>query len=209
MQHYNATCGIPFKSINYWHPSILTYDSYYVIKMSCPWWRHQMETFSALLAICAGNSLVSGEFPAQRPVTRSFDVFFDSRLNKQLSKQSWAGDLIRYRAHYDDTVMQWCDFIPHHIKCIYIYIFCSCLTDLVLVSVIPHKITVLEIRFFLLKGIDTSPDVLLWYNSNRAVIPWRAHYKYNITRISTYPCHIQPIIRVLTRAPCQLYMYVV
>ena len=36
-----------------------------------------METFSALLAICAGNSLASGEFLAQRPVVRSFDVFFD------------------------------------------------------------------------------------------------------------------------------------
>ena len=44
------------------------------------WWRHQMETFSALLALCAGNSPVTGEFPAQRPVTRSFDVFFDLRL---------------------------------------------------------------------------------------------------------------------------------
>ena len=53
------------------------------------WWRHQMETFSALLAICAGNSPVPGEFPTQRPVTRSFDVFFDLRLNKPLSKQSW------------------------------------------------------------------------------------------------------------------------
>ena len=53
-----------------------------------PWWRHQMETFSALLAICAGNSPVPGEFPAQRPVTQSFDVFFDLRLNKRLSKQS-------------------------------------------------------------------------------------------------------------------------
>ena len=52
------------------------------------WWRHQMETFSALLTICAGNSPVPGEFPAQRPVTRSFDVFFDLRLNKRLSKQS-------------------------------------------------------------------------------------------------------------------------
>ena len=48
-----------------------------------------METFSALLAICAGNSPVTGEFPAQRPVTRSFDVFFDLRLNKRLTKQSW------------------------------------------------------------------------------------------------------------------------
>ena len=33
--------------------------------------------------------MVPGEFPAQRPVTRSFDVFFDLRLNKRLSKQSW------------------------------------------------------------------------------------------------------------------------
>ena len=36
-----------------------------------------------------GNSLVPGEFPAQRPVTRSFYVFFDLRLNERLSKQSW------------------------------------------------------------------------------------------------------------------------
>ena len=53
------------------------------------WWRHQMETSSALLAICAGNSPVGpGEFPAQRPVTRSFDAFFDLSLNKRFSKQS-------------------------------------------------------------------------------------------------------------------------
>ena len=45
-----------------------------------------METFSALLAICAGNSPVAGEFPTQRPVTQSFDVFFDLRLNIRLSK---------------------------------------------------------------------------------------------------------------------------
>ena len=51
-------------------------------------WRHQMETFSALLAICAGNSPVPGEFPTQRPVTRSFDVYFDLCPNKRLSKQS-------------------------------------------------------------------------------------------------------------------------
>ena len=55
----------------------------------CTWWRHQMETFFVLLALCAGNSLATGEFPTQRPVTRSFDVFFDLRLDKQLSKQSW------------------------------------------------------------------------------------------------------------------------
>ena len=55
-----------------------------------PWWRHEMEAFSALLAICAGNSPVPGEFHTQRPVTRSFDVYFDLRLNKRLCKQ-WRG----------------------------------------------------------------------------------------------------------------------
>ena len=48
-----------------------------------------METFSAWLAICAGNSPVSGEFPARRPVTWNFDVFFYLCPNKLLSKQSW------------------------------------------------------------------------------------------------------------------------
>ena len=48
-------------------------------------WKHQS---SALLAICAGNSPVSGEFPAQRPVTRTFDVLFDLHLIKLLSRHS-------------------------------------------------------------------------------------------------------------------------
>ena len=52
------------------------------------WWRHQMETFSALLALSAGNSPVTGEYHSQRSVTRSFDVFFDLRLNKRSSKLS-------------------------------------------------------------------------------------------------------------------------
>ena len=58
----------------------------------------QMETFSALLAICAGNSPVSDEFPVQRPVTRSLNIFFDLRLNWVNNLE--AGDLRRYRAHY-------------------------------------------------------------------------------------------------------------
>ena len=62
-----------------------------------------METFSALLVICAGNSPVAGEFPTQRPVTQCFDVFFDLRLNEQTNGE--AGDLRRHRAHYDVTVM--------------------------------------------------------------------------------------------------------
>ena len=76
-----------------------------------PWWLHQMETLSVLLAICTRNSPVTGEFPTQRPVTRSFDGFFDLRLNKRLSKQSWG-----YRAHYDVTVMSKYYGYINHIK---------------------------------------------------------------------------------------------
>ena len=46
------------------------------------------KNFFALLALCEGNSPVTGEFPSQRPMTRNFDVFFDLHLNKRLSKQS-------------------------------------------------------------------------------------------------------------------------
>ena len=77
------------------------------------WWRHQMETFSALLAICAGNSPVPGEFPSQRPVTRSFDVpLICVWINGWVNNRE-AGDLRRYRAHYDVTVMAR-DTIPCH-----------------------------------------------------------------------------------------------
>ena len=69
------------------------------------WWRHQMEKKSALLALCAGNSPVTGEFPAQRPVTRSFDVSFDLRQNKQLNKQSWGWWFETPSRHYDVSVM--------------------------------------------------------------------------------------------------------
>ena len=74
--HYPMTAPVPVKQ----HIYIYIHNT---------WWRHQMETFSALLAICAENSPVPCEFPAQRPVMRSFDVFFDLRLNKRLSKQWW------------------------------------------------------------------------------------------------------------------------
>ena len=58
-----------------------------VLKRHCPWWCHQMETFAALLALCARNSPVTGEFPSQRPVTRRFEVFFGLRL-----KNGWVNN---------------------------------------------------------------------------------------------------------------------
>ena len=62
-------------------------------------------TFSALLALFAGNSPVTSEFPSQRPVTRSFDFFFIcARINGWANNRK-AGDLGRHSAHYDVSVM--------------------------------------------------------------------------------------------------------
>ena len=66
-----------------------------------PWWRHQMETFSVSLAIFAANSPVNGEFPAQRPVTRSL---IRAWINGSVNNRE-AGDLRRHRAHYNVIVM--------------------------------------------------------------------------------------------------------
>ena len=72
-----------------------------------------METFSVLLDIYAGNSPVPREFPAQRPVTRSFDVFFDLCPKNDWVNNREAGDLRRYRTHYDVIVTfdTYCNFL--------------------------------------------------------------------------------------------------
>ena len=117
------------------------------IKLASSWWHHQMETFSALLAICAGNSPVPGEFPAQRPVTRSFDVFFDLRLNKRLSKQSWGwwfetlswslwchcnvndicSELYQYLSEFDFSTLFYDVPGLYHITCVNIWYICMIL----------------------------------------------------------------------------------
>ena len=75
-------------------------------KILLSWWRHQMETFSALLAICAGNSPVTGEFPAQKASDAKLWCFLWFGPEKRLSKQPCeTGDLRRHLAHYDVTVM--------------------------------------------------------------------------------------------------------
>ena len=80
-----------------------------------------METLSTLLAICAGNSPVPGEIPAQRPVTLSFDAFL-KKINGWVNTGG-AVDLRRHPAYYDvivmdvafyarDTVLLWCGEFP-------------------------------------------------------------------------------------------------
>ena len=91
---FQIRLAITFSFIEYYHHILSslcrrTYISKHENYLLIIWWRHQKETFSTLLAICTGNSPVTGEFPAQRSVTRCFNVFLDLRLNKRLSKQLW------------------------------------------------------------------------------------------------------------------------
>ena len=68
----------------------------------CTWWRHQMETFSALLSLCAGNSSITGEFPSQRPAARSFEYFFDLSLDKQFRCRWFEAPLHLLWVHCND-----------------------------------------------------------------------------------------------------------
>ena len=77
------------KYITVWDMCMFLFRRYWIKRSNTAWWRHQIKSSSALLTLCAGNSPVTGEFPSQKPLARSFDVFFDMRLNKKLSKQSW------------------------------------------------------------------------------------------------------------------------
>ena len=71
------------------------------------WWRHQMELFSALLAICAGNSPVTGDFPHTKDQWRGAMMFSLNYawINGWVNTRE-ADDLRRHRAHYYVTVMR-------------------------------------------------------------------------------------------------------
>ena len=83
--------------------------------MLSAWSRYHMETFSALLAFCR-NSPLTEEFPSQKSVTQSFDVFFDLRINTRLPYNRDAGDLRRHRSHYAITVISICILIVLHVN---------------------------------------------------------------------------------------------
>ena len=117
--HLTAITGATILVIGHWAKLILT------------WWRHQMETFSALLAFCAGNSPVTwsslwwrhqlGTFPRYWPwgesnghrwipQTKASDAglwcfLWSASINGWVNNDE-AGDLRRHRAHYDVIVMR-------------------------------------------------------------------------------------------------------
>ena len=98
---------LKFNYYPHWIPILISppAEDTNVLRCWLSWWRHQMETISALLAIWAGNSPVNGGFPAQRPVTRSFHVSLMCAWMNGWVNIREAGHLRRHRAHHNVIVM--------------------------------------------------------------------------------------------------------
>ena len=123
---------------------------WFLVRVS--WWHHQMEIFSALLALWEGNSPVTGEFPSQRPVTRSLDVFFDLHLNKWLSKPS------RHRWFATPSWSLW-----HHCN-VQVSLVNTIATDVLAPSIIkpsPNMIVIIFIQF----GAVLTQSRISWYHT--------------------------------------------
>ena len=69
------------------------------------WWRHQMETFSALLVICAGNSPVTGEFPHKGQWRENLMFSLVCTWTNSWANNEDAGDFRRHCAHYGVIVI--------------------------------------------------------------------------------------------------------
>ena len=85
--------------------SVLMDNTWHILRYSISWWCHQIEGFSALLALCERISPMTGEFPVQRRVTCSFAAFFICTWTNGSVNNQDTGDLRRHRPHYDVTVM--------------------------------------------------------------------------------------------------------
>ena len=132
-----------------------------------------METFSVLLDICAGDSTFfftslfwlansNREFPSQRPVTRSFDVFFNMCLNKRLSNNREAGDLRRYRTHYDVTIM-------------------TKMTTVLVSAYFTNFMVKLKRKWYFQNWLFATPATLMFN--------WDSFYSHNSTLIPAWTCN--------------------
>ena len=95
--------------------------AHYDVTVMHSWWRHQMETFSALLAICAGNSPVTVTSPHKGQWRGALMLSLICAWINDWVNNRQAGDFRRHHAHYDVTVMYcvmvwlfWCNSLKHN-----------------------------------------------------------------------------------------------
>ena len=143
-----------------------------------------MEAFSMLLALCAGNSPATSEIPAQRPGTRSFDIFFDQRRNKRLSKLWWdwrserpSLSLWRHCNGYVWLIMAMCIIVllvPNFIwscdgtKCVKLcqtHFYCTRHA----IKWAKHKLSLMLRSRWIYVGTDPSPRFNIWNGLDKGV----------------------------------------
>ena len=94
--------------ITKWENSKIVWSwSYYVCFSCTTWWHHQMETFSVLLAICAGNSPVPVNSPHKGQWRGALMFSLICAWINSLVNDRGAGDLRRSHSHYDIHVMNY------------------------------------------------------------------------------------------------------
>ena len=155
-----------------------------------------METFSALLAICAGSSPVPGEFPAQRPVTRRFDIFFDLHPNKRLSKQ--------WRGWWFETSP--CPLRRHlNVSCRYVFVLCcydlldrksvqqwaaaghnKTRREIWLKPMVLHRITATALPILACHQIDYATSLGQNPCPNDALSIWGKKRRFNLRNVTEY-----------------------
>ena len=98
-----------------WWPFFLPFTIYHQFYNFSPgsWWRHQMETFSALLSLCAGNSPVNS--PQKASDAERWCVLWSAPEKNGWVNNDEAGDWRLHHAHYDVTVMV--TALPLHESC--------------------------------------------------------------------------------------------
>ena len=126
------------------------------------WWRHPMETFSVLLAFCAGSSPVTEEFPAQWPLTQSFGTFFDLYLNQRLSEQwgrRWFETPLRSLwRHCNEMLYRWGVLtMSHYYQCLFV---CICCIGASVIDVLLHVF--FHIRLFYIKCFFRERQKWAW-----------------------------------------------
>ena len=99
-----TTCPCPWYLLLAQHSSLNKHIN--LIQYQGTWWRHQMETFSALLALCAGNSPVPVNSPHKGQWRGALMFSFICVWINDWVNNREAGDLRRHRGHYDVNVMK-------------------------------------------------------------------------------------------------------
>ena len=149
-----------------------------------PWWRHQMETFSALLALCAGNSPVPVNSPhkGQWRGALMFSLIY-AWINDWVNNRE-AGDLRRQRGHYGVIVML--SLLTHFILTHWGRMIHICVSNLTII--VSHKDLLSVPSHYL----STCWNILNWTLTNK--LQWNSYIFIQENSFENIVCEMVDIL---------------